>query len=197
MEDAAGPCRFVVVTPDERAGIIRAKRGVCALSQQRRPILQVPRSRAETVFELVTLGGITASILFVASYWTTLPDTIPSHYALSGEPDAWSGKGILLLFPLLNLSLYAMITLFSRYPHGFNYPWPITEQNAARQYLLARACLGWLKMIVVLNFAFIEWKTILTALGKMNGLGFGQLPLMFLFLFAGLGFYYHRMHQAR
>lgn len=136
-------------------------------------------------------------VIMVALFWSSLPALVPSHFGVSGTPDAWSDKWAILILPLVSLVLYALLTLSNRYPHKFNYAWPITPHNAERQYKLAHSLIIWLKMEVMLLFAYLEWTTIRTALDQTVGLGIAFLPLVLVAIFGTIGVYFYQAFLAR
>jgi len=80
--------------------------------------------------------------------------------------------------------LYIAMFILSRYPHLYNYPWEITEDNAEIQYRMASAFMNGLATGIAWIFLYMTWQTIQTALGNANGLGGGFL---FVALFLTLG----------
>ncbi|MBI1882157.1 MAG: DUF1648 domain-containing protein, partial [Chloroflexi bacterium] len=147
--------------------------------------------------EAVAMGGILLSIGMLVLFWSSLPALVPTHFGVSGDVDAWGDKRTLLILPGVSLILYLTLTIASRFPHKFNYPWPITAQNAGEQYHLARSLLAWLKAETIILFAIIEWMTIRTALGQANGLGVVFLPFFMVVIFGTTGFYFYYAYQAR
>lgn len=162
-----------------------------------RPVLELPRSAFENSLEFLAALGILLMFAMLAQYWPSLPERIPSHFGVSGQPDAWSGKSTLLILPVIAAVLYAGLTVLSRYPHLYNYAWPITEANAAAQYRLARQMIIVLKTEIVWIFAYVDWQTIQTALGRARGLGQAFLPIFLVMIFGSLGFYLYKGFQAR
>lgn len=162
-----------------------------------RPILQIPRSSLEIALDISSGLGVLMMIFIIIDYWPMLPDSIPRHFGFDGKPDAWSGKGLLLLFPGLGAVLYAGLTVLCKFPHLFNYPWPITETNAASQYGRARTLLGFLETEIIGIFVFLEWKTVQVALGNAEGLGANFLPLFLLTIFITIAVYFRKAYLAR
>ena len=119
----------------------------------------------EKLLEAVALVGLIGPIVWVALRWSLLPEQIPQHYNFSGEVDSYSGKSSLLLLLWVNCGLWLGLTVLSRYPHIYNYLVTITEQNAARQYLLARRLIVYIKAVITVLFAGITWHIVHTALG--------------------------------
>jgi len=133
--------------------------------RRHRPIIDVPRSRLEIVLELIAALGVTGIVICTLLNWMSLPADarVPTHFDLRGNPDAYIGKASLLVLPCIFIVLYAFIAFISRYPHTFNYPWPITEENAPRQYKLARTLIKWINLEMVLIGLWIVWLQIQAA----------------------------------
>ena len=163
----------------------------------KRPVLDLPRTPLELALELCAAGGIAFLAVVLLQAWPHLPPRIPTHFGISGRPDAWGGTDTLLIFPAVAGGLYVMFTIINRFPHTFNYPWPITERNAETQYLLARTMLTAVKAEVVWLMAYLQWITVGVALGRTEGLG-GGLVLVFLpVLAATTALYFLKAYQAR
>ena len=124
----------------------------------------------------------TAAWIALASLWAitlyhynSLPGTIPTHYDLSGKPDRYGKKAMLLLLPLIGTVLFAILGLLNRYPRFFNYPGKLTEANAARLLRILR--LG-----ILLTFLTITWGTIIAATGQAEGPGWWPLAALVCFI---------------
>lgn len=162
-----------------------------------RPALLVPRSRMEKAIEIIAALGIIFNILTAFQAWPHLPARIPSHFGLFGEPDGWGGKGTLLVATMVNLVLYASLTVMSFYPHIYNFPWRITAENAERQYRLARSLAGMIKAEFAWLFALGNWKTIQVALGRASGLGLAFLPAFLTIIFGTIALYTYKAFRQR
>ena len=167
-----------------------------ATGQAGMPILP-ERSGVEKILEVVAVAGVLFCVVATAYFWPALPPNIPSHFGISGRPDAWGGKGLLLVFPILSVSLYAVLTVLSFFPHKFSYPWGITEQNASRQYQLARSQLAWIKAEMAVINSYIQWTMMAVAWGKREGLGVWFLPVVVMVLGGTVGFHQVQAYRAR
>jgi len=165
--------------------------------REQRPVLDLPRGPSEIVAELLALAGVIGTLVVLRRAWPDLPDRVPTHFGPTGEPDAWGRKASLLFPPIVMMVLYTGLTILSRYPHIFNYPWRITAENAARQYRLARAMLSWLKAELVWLFAYLVWGVVRVAQGQAAGLGVAFLPVALLASFGTLGGYLWAAARAR
>jgi hypothetical protein len=51
-----------------------------------------------------------------------------------------------------------VLSILNKFPHIFNYPIKVTDENALQLYLKATRMLRVIKLIVVLLFSWIEWQ---------------------------------------
>lgn len=163
----------------------------------KRPVLNIPLSPTEVFLEAFAAIGLVTILVLTYRYWPVVPSMIPTHFGVTGMADAWGGKETLLLLPTVSVLMYATMTLISRYPQLYNYPWPITGQNAEIQYRLARSFMVCSKTEIMWLFTFIQWKTVQTAAGKAEGLGTAFLPVFLVFIIGTLAIYLYRAYSLR
>jgi hypothetical protein len=153
-----------------------------------RPVLHLPHTPLEKLLEALTaLGIITVMAMTVWGYFT-LPAIIPTHYGISGTPNAYGDKGPLLIMPIICICLAVLMTFVSRYPHLYNYPWPITAESAPRQYALARLLIHGITLEIVWMCCGLEWIFIRAAQGSPPD---SLLPYL---LIADRDHQYHMLH---
>ena len=143
-----------------------------------RPRLRLKARLLERVIDAVALIAIALTIGVVVWKWPSLPNRIAHHFDFAGKPDAWGGRWVLLFLPAVSIAMYILLTAVSRVPHRFNYAWEINEQNAERQYRIARSMLSMLKAEIAIMFFFITWAMIRSAQENSASLGKGFLPLV-------------------
>lgn len=148
-----------------------------------RPKLKLELTRIDKVFEFVGWLSIVAIWVLTIANYTSLPDTIPIHYNATGKADGFGGKATIFTLPLIGTLLFLGLTVLNQFPHVFNYPINITEENAIIEYTKATRLIRYLKLIIVVIFGLIDFKTIQNATGEANGLG-----IWFLLLILGLVF---------
>jgi len=136
-----------------------------------RPVLQMHYNTLEIAAEALTAVALIACIVLLIMYYGDLPDSIPSHFGLSGEVDEFSGKSSLFLMLGLNIFLAIALTLVSFKPHNFNFQVVITKENAQAQYTMARRMIIITKMFIAWLFFSLQLQTINIALGKASGIG--------------------------
>ncbi|MEN6384570.1 MAG: DUF1648 domain-containing protein [Phycisphaerales bacterium] len=163
----------------------------------KRPKIELPITLIEIVFELAGIMAIFSMILILSKYWPSLPETIPTHFGFSGKPDGWGGKESLLFLPILGTFMYICMWFLSKYPHIYNYPVTITEENAPVQYLIGRKIINWTRTFVAILFGYLEWASIQGALGKSPGLGPWFILVVLLFSFAPIIYYIMQARQGK
>lgn len=138
------------------------------MRKQSRPVLHLPRTPLETLLEALTVLGIITVIAVTTWGWLTLPAIIPTHFDMSGTPNAYGSKGSLLILPILSVCLGILLTVWSHFPHLCNYPWPITAENAQRQYTLVQLLLCALALEVVWTLCILQWAIIRAAQNQVG-----------------------------
>lgn len=156
----------------------------------KRPKLSIPQAPIDRQLDLLAIVGMILLLLLPFYFYGDLPDRIPIHYDLNGVPDGYGHKTFIWLLPGLGGLLFWGLWQLKKYPHTFNYPQPITEQNAERLYRLSVRMLRSLNAIITGVFAYITYATIQTALGNQNGLGPSFMPIFLVLLFGTLGYFY-------
>lgn len=147
---------------------------------RRRPILHIPRSPLERNIEILAALGIAAIIALTIWAWLVLPTVVPTHYGIAGHPTSYGNKGpLLLILPLVTIFVFALLTFVGRYPHTFNYPRPITEENARSQYQRARTLIEVLKLEIVWLCCILQWVIFQATLTQSFGLGILVVGLCF------------------
>jgi len=143
-----------------------------------RPKIKLTLSQLDKKLELT--GKIFLVVMWGLTFYTfiKLPETIPTHFNVSGQADDYGNKLTILILPILATVIYFGLTELNKYPHIFNYMTKITEDNAQKQYTIATRMLRFLKLTILLIFSLIILFTYLTTIGVANGLGFWFLPLI-------------------
>jgi uncharacterized membrane protein len=124
--------------------------------------------------ESLRLVIIALPFLFLALFWTELPDQIPLHWNLQGQPDGYGSKFAFLGLAALNLLLFGLFLLL---PH---------LDPKGKSYALAQRRWHVLQVIMHLFFTYIFFIIGLTALGYQLPVGLTiKYGLIGLFLILG------------
>lgn len=154
-----------------------------------KPKIKLTLSHIDWLFEILGWLSILAIWALTISNYTSLPNTIPIHYNGAGEPDGFGEKATILTLPLVATLLFVGLTVLNKFPEIFNYPTDITPYNASKLYTNATRLIRYLKLIIVIIFGLIVFKTIRYANGEANGLGIWFLPLTLGLIFIPLSYF--------
>ena len=167
------------------------------MNPEERPKLKIQLTPTDQVLELLGWGVLLALWIWTGTNFSSLPDSIPTHFNAAGEADGFGRKVSIVGLPLIATLLYIGLTLLNRFPHSFNFPTPITQDNALRQYTNATRMIRFLKLILVLVFAGISFQTIQQANGTGEGLGLWFLPLTLVLIFMPLLYFVVKSFQTK
>jgi uncharacterized membrane protein len=167
------------------------------MTSEERPKLKIQLTPTDHVIELLGWGVLVALWVWTGTSYSSLPDTIPTHFNAAGEADGFGRKASIVGLPLIATLLYIGLTLLNRVPHIFNFPTPVTPDNALRQYTNATRMIRYLKLILVLVFAGISFQTIQQANGTGEGLGLWFLPLTLVLIFVPLIYFVSKSFQTK
>lgn len=155
------------------------------------PKVEIETTFVDKVLEGLSLIALLSFGLYVGREYAGLPEEIPVHFNLRGEPDGYGSKVILWVLPCLGLFLWVLFQVLNRYPHTFNYPFEITPENAAFQYGRATRLLRILLVVLALTFLYIGYIMVLSVQkGTGVGLGVWFLPIVMLAIFTPLLHYF-------
>ncbi|MCL6589556.1 MAG: DUF1648 domain-containing protein [Firmicutes bacterium] len=158
----------------------------------KRPKIKIPLTKLDIYLEFLTGLILAVNFFILVLNWFKLPKAIPSHFNFLGEIDAYGDKNILLLLLLLVLALYILLSVISKFPHIYNYPVEITEENAEKQYRNAIRLMRIMKFVMVAIFTYIQYAIIKSALNQKSELDIWFLPVFLIAIFLPVGYYTYK-----
>jgi uncharacterized membrane protein len=144
------------------------------------PKIKLKRTTFDWAVEFIAFSFLTILIVLPLIFLKDLPEKIPIHFNLAGEPDGYGTRLSLWLLPITGAVMYLGMTIIEAFPHIYNYPVEITSENAVTQYRLGTRLIRILKTVILIIFSFLSYQTIKTALGHTAGLGKAFLPIFLL-----------------
>lgn len=153
-----------------------------------RPELKLKITRLELILNGLGIAALTGSLIYLLLVWPTLPGEVPAHYNGIGEVDRWGSKWEIITLPMVGLLMLIGLTILERYPHLYNYT-NVTEENVRVQYLNGRMMINVLKNIMVVIFAYLNWKNVQIALGYQDSLGLWFLPMFLVLCFGSMAYF--------
>ena len=129
------------------------------------------------------------------TYWALngpdrLPDRVPTHFDISGQPNAWGSPGILWVLPAVGTGLYLLFTgLASIRFRSYNLPVRVTETNLPLIQEKTSEMIAWIKVELLCLFVYIQSGIIRGARVAVFRLSPAIVPIFLLVIFATLGIY--------
>jgi len=134
--------------------------------------------------------------IYIAITWSSLPALIPSHFGLSGQPDRFATRGVLWFILGISAVLYLLLTVVARFPRLFNLPGPRTGPARAHAEVLGKDLIGWLRLEIVLTFAWLIGSILSIAHHRTHSLGASFTLVSLLVIVATTLYYLFRMNQS-
>ncbi|MGV8091290.1 MAG: DUF1648 domain-containing protein [Mangrovibacterium sp.] len=159
----------------------------------KRPRIPIKLTPTDYFFEIIGVIGIVCLIFLPIYFLNDLPNQIPKHFNALGQVDSYGNRRIIWLLPTIGLVLYAGLTVLNKFPFAFNYPTKVTNENAERLYTLGTRTVRLLKVVVVLSFAFLNYRTIEIALNRATEIGKFYLPILLIVLTILIGTMIYKM----
>jgi uncharacterized membrane protein len=120
---------------------------------------------------------IVVPLLYLALVWNQLPETVPTHFGISGKPDAYGPKWTLMLLSAVSVGMYFLL----RYVPQLD---PRLKQTHLSEHFPK------LILLILTFLAAIHVLIIRSSLTQMAGESFTNLVFVGVFLlFAGIGNY--------
>jgi uncharacterized membrane protein len=125
-----------------------------------RPRIKIRLTALDYIVEILAFLLVLSSVVLYVTYYIKAPEIVPIHYNIHGEVDGYGSKISLIGVPIINVLMYVGFTILNRYPHIFNFPTVVTEQNALSLYTIATRTIRLMKLFVCLLFAYTIWHEI-------------------------------------
>jgi uncharacterized membrane protein len=158
----------------------------------RGPKIKLKSTGIDWALDSIGIVGIILMIVYVIMCYNDLPNTIPKHYTATGQADGFGGRSILLVLPALTIVIFLILTVSLKFPHLFNYPFAVTDENAERQYKNLTLMVRILKTLMVGIFLFLTYATIQNGLGNKDGLGTWFTALALFSVLGTVGFFIYK-----
>ncbi len=157
--------------------------------RQNLPKIRISLTKTDWVLESIAwLFFIFFWICVIIGYFS-LPDIIPTHFNAKGEIDNYGSKLTIFLLPAFSTIIFIFLSWINKYPHIFNYPVKITEENAEAQYRLATRLIRILKLSILVSFILIFY-IVIQSISGINKYSVQLVILFILFIIISPFIYY-------
>jgi len=145
-----------------------------------------PESKiSDKILEIIGISGIIVLITLPAAFYNSLPSEIPTHFGLTGKPDDFGGIAAIWMLPAIGVILYTGLTFLNLFLVKKGFTSKINTGVEPGQKKGVFGLLQFLKAVLAISFAYIEFGTIQTALGRADGLGVWFLLVFIILLTFG------------
>jgi uncharacterized membrane protein len=143
--------------------------------------------------ELLGLG------MLAVLYWITwtavsgtnrLPERVPTHFDISGNPNAWGSSRMLLFLPIVVTGVYLLITVLALIPATrINLPVRVTAANLPFIQQQTRDMVSWIKLEMVCLFTYVQWSIIQAVRDREFHISPLMVPVYLVCVFGTVGAY--------
>ena len=143
--------------------------------------------------EVVGLG------MLAVLYWITysalngaekLPDRIPTHFNISGQPNAWGPPGFLWFLPIVAIGVYLLMTVLGSIQfRRYNLPVPVTESNLPFIQEQTGVMVAWIKCELLCLFTYLQLSIIQSARTSEFRLSPLLIPVFLAVIFSTVGWH--------
>lgn len=155
-----------------------------------RPVLKIKATPLDYFFEVIAGLLLIATWYFVATAYSDLPEKVASHFNFNGEPDAYAGKSSIWGLPVVASLLWMLLSIVNQFPHAFNFPYRLTEENVERQYRMAKRFMRIIKIWISGIFLFAAYSVVKSSESPSTNLQYGMFVILGSLLCI-MGFYFY------
>jgi hypothetical protein len=148
-------------------------------------VMRPRRSTQDWLLEAVAFAALIAMFAMVFGHWQKLP-----VFARRGSTASYS------VMVLLNVGIYLLLTLASRYQQLVNVPFEIDRDRPEVKQLLLQMTIV-LKTVLMVLLAGLLWTIVHTPLGRMRTAGRGYLLLFLIAMLAPTLIYVRKLSRYR
>ncbi|WP_340401611.1 DUF1648 domain-containing protein [Paenibacillus sp. FSL H8-0079] len=163
-----------------------------------RPKIAIKKTKLEIAIDVTTIILFVIFTVYFTQQWRTLPNELPIHFNMKGEPDGWGGKWVAWIPLIIGLILWIGLSKLEKYPHTYNYL-NLNLENAERQYKNARIMINIMKAEITILFMYISWMIIGSSSEKESAINNGWIPILIfiIVLFGSIAFFIHRSFKLK
>ena len=155
------------------------------------------RTFLEKTAEVIAIGALAITFALLFYYWDRVPGRVPIHFGLTGEPDRWGDKILLIVVIFVQTVIYLLMTFFAERPSVYSVPLWLYQPEREKMRALMRRMLIFLKAEVMAMLTFIIWTTIQVAIGSGHLLGVKYMILFVTVILGTVAWFATRIFRLR
>lgn len=145
---------------------------------QKRPKLDIPKTAAEKLANVIGYSIFTGALLYVIIAFPFMPSEVPMHFGSGGEVNRYGSKYEMIILIVIPFFMIPMLEALERFPEMHNYPRRMNESNVEAFYLNSRQLMNVTKNGVLIIFAVIFIEIINYGILEQSTFGIFMLPLI-------------------
>lgn len=134
--------------------------------------------------EVVSVVFLLSTVLIVSIAVPNLPDTVPVHFDMNGEPNRYGSKYFLWTSVAVSVFIYMLLGVIAMFPESFNYP--SKKSDTEGQYKLGVKLIRSLKACILLFVAILSYAMVRSAQTSSAKDMFWLMPIVPAFLVGNL-----------
>ncbi len=150
--------------------------------------MKLKYTKLQLVLEIIGLLLLVGMAVFIYIQWDQIPQQVPMHYNALGKIDSWGSKYQILVLPTISILLYIFMTVVSFFPHIWNVPVQVTNENKEAVYLSTKNLIIFLKVEMLTIFFYLNYHTV-----TAQPLSITFLPIFIITIFGTLAFFIVRI----
>ncbi|MDF2156792.1 DUF1648 domain-containing protein [Algoriphagus sp. CAU 1675] len=137
----------------------------------------------DLILDILGIIGILALFAIPAIFYQELPDSLPRHFGSDGMPDAYGGKGVIWVLPILGFFMYLVLRFISTLPELINLPFKVNPSEGESQKRKYGRMIRVLNVVLIFTFVFLTFNTIQIGLENNTQIPSEFKPIALLLLF--------------
>lgn len=154
------------------------------MNDKKRPDLNIQLTWKDKGIILISTVPIILILVYLKMVWSEIPEIIPTHFGFSGAPDAYGNKTSLFILVIIAVSLHILLSVLSKVPKYYNYPFQITEKNVEPLYKIGKQTMLLIDLEISFFLSALTWQNVQAAMGKIQGINSGFLFLFLVVIFS-------------
>ena len=125
----------------------------------KRPVIKIKPVFLDYLLEICSALILISTIVVIITR-LAFSSALLTHLGMYGSANAFGNKHTLFIPLIVAILIYTGLTIVTRYPHIYNYPVKITEQNVLHVYKMGIRTMRIIKLLTLILLLFLTLKTI-------------------------------------
>lgn len=137
---------------------------------ENRPKITLEKSTLDAFLDVFSFGILGIALFYTILNYSALPEQVPMHFNHSGKITRYGDKSSIWFLNIIGFATVYGLLYLNKFPHIFNYPQKITEENAKKFYSDATRMIRLLNVSIALLFAIISFEITQVSLNQTESI---------------------------